>query len=111
MRINDWRRKIDAIDTAMLHLLNLRAELALEVGRLKDQHDVGLRVPAREQQILARMKRLNSGPLSDQSVEKIYQMILDESIHTQEKNGYGKARSLRATSARSPARRRKAAAA
>jgi chorismate mutase-like protein len=111
MRINDWRRKIDAIDTAMLHLLNLRAELALEVGRLKGQHGVGLRVPEREQQILGRMKRLNSGPLSDQSVEKIYQMILDESIHTQEKNGYGKARALRSTGTRPSARRRKAAAA
>jgi len=110
MRITEWRRKIDAIDTAMLHLLNLRAELALEVGRLKDQHGVGLRAPEREQQILARMKRLNSGPLSDQSVERIYHMILDESIHTQEKNGYGEARSLRATAARSPSRRRKAAA-
>lgn len=111
MRINDWRRKIDAIDTAMLHLLNLRAELALEVGRLKNRSGAALRVPAREQQILGRMKRLNSGPLSDQSVERIYQMILDESIHTQVKNGYGKAQALRATGARPSARRRKAAAA
>ena len=111
MRINDWRRKIDAIDTAMLHLLNLRAELALEVGRLKNLHGVSLRVPAREQQILGRMKRLNSGPLSNQSIEKIYQMILYESIHTQEKNGFGKARPLRAAGARSQGRRRKAAAA
>lgn len=115
MRINDWRRKIDAIDTAMLHLLNLRAELALEVGRLKDQHGVGLRVPAREQQILGRMKRLNTGPLSDQSVEKIYGVILDESIHTQERNGYGKARPLRAAvatgQARGGSKRRRVAAA
>ena len=88
MRIDAWRKKIDAIDTAMLHLLNLRAELALEVGRLKNQRGVGLRVPVREQQILGRMKRLNSGPLSDASVEKIYQAILDESIRTQESSGY-----------------------
>lgn len=111
MRINDWRRKIDAIDTAMLHLLNLRAELALEVGRLKERNGVCLRVPAREQQILGRMKRLNSGPLSNQSVEKIYQIILDESIHTQQRNSYGKARPLRAAGARPQVRRRKAAAA
>lgn len=111
MRINDWRRKIDAIDTAMLHLLNLRAELALEVGRLKDRHGVHLRVPEREQQILGRMKRLNSGPLSDPSVERIYKMILDESIHTQERNGYGKTRAMRASGTRAQAKRRKAAAA
>jgi chorismate mutase-like protein len=111
MSINDWRKKIDAIDTAMLHLLNLRAELALEVGRLKEQRGVGLRVPEREQQILGRMKRLNSGPLSNQSVERIYQTILDQSIHTQERNGYGRARPMRASGTHTPARRRKAAAA
>ena len=33
MDISDWRKKIDAIDTAMLQLINLRAGLALEVGR------------------------------------------------------------------------------
>lgn len=111
MRINDWRRKIDAIDTVMLHLLNLRAELALEVGQLKGQRGIALRVPAREQEILARMKRLNSGPLEDLSVERIYQIILVESIHTQEVNGCGNTRSLGMAGTRMHPRRRKAAAA
>ena len=56
MKIIDWRGKIDAIDTALLHLLNLRTELALEVGRLKDDEGVALRVPAREQEILSRSR-------------------------------------------------------
>jgi chorismate mutase-like protein len=86
MKIKNWRRKIDAIDSAMLHLLNLRAELALEVGRLKGQRGLALRVPAREQEILTRMKKLNSGPLGQDSIEKIYQLILNESIRTQERN-------------------------
>ena len=76
MKIIDWRSKIDAIDTAMLHLLNLRTELALEVGRLKADEGVALRVPAREQEILSRMKSLNPGPLANDSVAKIYQVIL-----------------------------------
>ena len=42
-KIIDWRGKIDAIDTALLHLLNLRTELALEVGRLKADEGVSLR--------------------------------------------------------------------
>jgi chorismate mutase / prephenate dehydratase len=89
MKIIDWRSKIDAIDTALLHLLNLRTELALEVGRLKADEGVSLRVPAREQEILSRMKSLNPGPLSIDSVAKIYQVILDESIRTQQQYGYG----------------------
>jgi len=92
MKIHYWRRKIDAIDTAMLHLLNLRTELALEVGRMKGDAGVELRVPAREHEILSRMSRLNSGPLDEEAVTKIYQLILDQSIRIQELNGCGKTR-------------------
>lgn len=91
MKIDDWRRKIDAIDTAMLHLLNLRTELALEVGRLKGQAGLVLRVPEREREILDRMKALNPGPLDAAAIERIYQNILDESIRTQLRNGCGTA--------------------
>jgi chorismate mutase len=90
MKINDWRRKIDAIDTALLHLLNLRTELALEVGRLKEQEGVSLRALVREQEILRRMKELNPGPLDDEAIARIYQLILDQSIRTQELHGFGK---------------------
>ncbi len=89
MRIDDWRRKIDAIDTAMLHLLNLRTELALEVGRLKNEAGVALRAPTREQEILSRMKELNPGPLDDEAIGNIYQVMLNESIRTQERHGFG----------------------
>ena len=91
MKIDHWRRKIDAIDTAMLHLLNLRTELALEVGKLKGQAGLVLRVPEREREILNRMKGLNPGPLDGIAIERIYQVILDESIRTQVANGCGSA--------------------
>jgi chorismate mutase len=90
MKIDDWRRKIDAIDTAMLHLLNLRTELALEVGRFKNEEGVALRVPAREQEILNRLKGLNPGPLDGEAIEKIYQLILDQSVRSQELHGLGR---------------------
>jgi hypothetical protein len=35
------------------------------------------------------MKKLNPGPLDSEAVEKIYQLILDESIRIQESYGYG----------------------
>lgn len=89
MRIDDWRRKIDAIDTALLHLLNLRTELAIEVGKLKGDQGVSLRVPGREREILERMAGLNPGPLDRDAVAKIYQVILNESIRTQVLHGCG----------------------
>ena len=91
MKIGDWRTKIDAIDTTLLHLLNVRAAFALEVGRLKGEAGLRLRVPAREREILSRMKKVNPGPLDSEAVEKIYQLILNESIRVQESYGYGKA--------------------
>jgi chorismate mutase len=106
MKIIDWRSKIDAIDTALLHLLNLRTELALEVGRLKSDEGVSLRVPAREQEILSRMKSLNPGPLAIDSVTKIYQVILDESIRTQQQYGYGAHERRHPAPASAPARKR-----
>jgi len=90
MNIDDWRRKIDAIDTALLHLLNLRAELALEVGKLKNEGGVALRSPRREKAILARMKSLNHGPLDGRAVEEIYQEILDQSRRAQKLHKDGK---------------------
>ena len=89
LKIGDWRTKIDAIDTTLLHLLNVRAAFALEVGKLKGQAGMLLRVPAREREILLRMKKLNPGPLDGEAVEKIYQLILNESIRIQESYGYG----------------------
>ncbi|MFZ0580117.1 MAG: chorismate mutase [Candidatus Acidiferrales bacterium] len=90
IKIGDWRAKIDAIDTTLLHLLNVRAGFALEVGRLKGASGIALRVPAREQEILTRMKSLNPGPLDSEAVEKIYRLILHESIRVQEAHGLGK---------------------
>jgi chorismate mutase len=89
MKIENWRKKIDTIDSALLQLLNLRTELALDVRLLKSEQGLSLRAPAREQEILLRMKKLNPGPLASESVVRIYQVILDESIRTQEVNDCG----------------------
>jgi chorismate mutase-like protein len=89
MKIGDWRDKIDAIDTTLLHLLNVRAGFALEVGRLKGARGIALRVPQREQEILARLKSLNPGPLDERAIETIYHAILSQSIRIQAEHGLG----------------------
>jgi chorismate mutase len=107
MKIGDWRTKIDAIDTTLLHLLNVRAAFALEVGRLKGEAGLLLRVPAREREILSRMKKVNPGPLDSEAVEKIYQLILNESIRVQESYGYGSAGLSKGKQAQAREKRRK----
>jgi chorismate mutase-like protein len=84
MKLDGWRHKIDAIDTAMLHLLSLRTELALEVGRAKRVEGAAVRVPQREQEIIERLKSINPGPLDNEAIEKIYRLIFDMSVRAQE---------------------------
>jgi chorismate mutase len=107
IKIGDWRAKIDAIDTTLLHLLNVRAGFALEVGRLKGASGMALRVPEREQEILSRMKNLNPGPLDGEAVEKIYRLILHESIRIQQAHGLGEAELPKSGKAQADTRERR----
>jgi|SRR5215831_15578534 len=86
MDISDWRKKIDAVDAAVLHLLNLRAGFALEVGKLKGEGGLSLRTPEREREIVKRMQSLNPGPLDASEVGRIYETIVSQCIHAQERD-------------------------
>ena len=70
MTIGGWRKKIDEIDAILLQLLNLRAEFAVEVARLKEEEGLALCAPERELKVLARMQNSNSGPLDREAVEE-----------------------------------------
>ena len=87
MDISDWRKKIDEVDAAVLKLVNLRADMAIEIGKIKSQEGIGLRVPAREREIVERMQAANPGPLDAESIAKIYETIVSQCIRAQERNG------------------------
>ena len=77
-KIEDRRRQIDAIDDELLRLINERARLAIEVGELKLRSETPLCDQGREREVLARAARANPGPLSEQSVARIFQCVVDE---------------------------------
>lgn len=83
--INNPRAEIDAIDTEILRLLNRRAEIALRVGAAKTKVDTSLCDPQRESEVLERLTRENAGPFDAHAVENIFQRIIDESLHLQQK--------------------------
>ncbi len=89
MDISDWRKKIDEVDAAVLKLVNLRADMAIEIGKLKSQEGIGLRTPTREREIVERMQAANPGPLDAESIAKIYETIVGQCIRAQERNGGG----------------------
>lgn len=79
MDIEDWRVRIDEVDLKILGLLNQRADYSLEIGEIKQRRHLPIYVPEREKQIYDRLEQLNSGPLSNAAVRRLFERIIDES--------------------------------
>jgi len=75
VNIEEWRNRIDEIDRELVDLLNKRAELAVKVGEEKRRTETVVYDPEREEEILRRVARLNSGPLSDAALDSIYRQV------------------------------------
>lgn len=78
-RLGVLRGDIDEVDTKILQMLNQRASLSLEVGRIK-QHDLGIVLkPQREREILATLEARNMGPLPQKHMRAIWREIFSSS--------------------------------
>lgn len=73
-QLKQLRDQIDTIDDELLRLVSRRAELAQQIGKLK-KGDVIYR-PEREAQILARIQKHNSGPISDAHIKQLFTEIM-----------------------------------
>ncbi|HSH55074.1 MAG TPA: prephenate dehydratase [Methylotenera sp.] len=73
-KLKSCRDEIDALDNEMLKLVSRRAQLAHEIGGLKD--DGVIYRPEREAQVLRRLTELNAGPLSAEAVTNIFRSIM-----------------------------------
>ena len=78
-RIEEWRRRIDAIDDQIVRLLNSRSACVLEIGRIKRALGLPLYSPDREGALLERVLRENPGPLDGPAVRRLFERIIDES--------------------------------
>jgi chorismate mutase-like protein len=74
------REKIDAIDSQLLRLLNERATLALEVGKVKSRDGLPIYAPDREASLLRSLVEKNEGPLSPQAIRAIYREIMSAAL-------------------------------
>ena len=84
-KVNSPRAEIDRIDGEILRLLNERAAIALRVGEAKTSVDTSLCDPKRETEVLERLQKENPGPFDERSIANIFQRIIDESLHLQQK--------------------------
>ena len=72
-QLKQLRDQIDAIDSELLKLVSTRADLARQIGQLKN--GMAYR-PEREAQVLARLSKLNAGPLANEQVARLFTEIM-----------------------------------
>lgn len=78
-RIASCRQQIDDTDRQIVALLNQRARIVAEVGRIKQEAHLPVTASAREQQVLDHIVQVGSpGPLPPDRLRRIYQTILRE---------------------------------
>lgn len=75
-RLAALRRDIDEVDSQILALLNRRAELVLQVGKVKAAKNKDFYVPQREEEIQARLAASNPGPFPTGALRPVYREIL-----------------------------------
>lgn len=76
MDIQTLREQIDALDQEIVARLNQRADLARQIGALKEDQQAPTFAPAREAEVLARARAAGAGPLPAAAVEAIYREII-----------------------------------
>ena len=75
-RIEELRGRIDELDRDIVKTLNRRAELALAIRDLKPQVNKPLYDPKREQEIFESLREANDGPLFDDNLREIWDVLL-----------------------------------
>jgi chorismate mutase-like protein len=77
--LEDLRKDIDRIDEVLVRLLNERARVACEVGRLKKAQGVEVYQPEREKEVLAHVRSVAvEGPLGAEAIGRLFERIIDE---------------------------------
>jgi chorismate mutase/prephenate dehydratase len=75
-RLKPLRDRIDAIDGRIVELLNERARVATEVGRIK--HETGAPVfrPEREAEVLRKVAAKSAGPLGETALANVFREVM-----------------------------------
>lgn len=73
-----FRDEIDDIDAEVLKLLSRRAECAKEIGEIKQNQTVAVPFyrPEREKAVLERLMSLNTGPLPDKEIHRLFREVM-----------------------------------
>lgn len=80
MSLDDLRNKIDDLDCRLVELLNERARVVVEIGKLKDKTAKPVYAPDREKQVFEKIAAANKGPLPDKCLMAIWRELMSGSF-------------------------------
>lgn len=89
-RLKLLRGEIDFLDEKICRLLNQRAEVAREIGRVKSQFQKDPYNSQREEEIIKRMESQNTGPFPREAISAVFREIISacRSLEVELRVGY-----------------------
>jgi chorismate mutase/prephenate dehydratase len=78
--LDELRKRIDAMDEKIVQLLNERARVVVDIGKLKQQSKEPIYAPDREKIVLSKIRQLNHGPLPNRCLDAVYRELMSGSF-------------------------------
>ncbi|WCN37059.1 bifunctional 3-deoxy-7-phosphoheptulonate synthase/chorismate mutase [Aneurinibacillus uraniidurans] len=82
-KLEQLRSNLDEVNLEILGLINKRAELVQEIGKLKLKQGVNRFDPERERQMLNLILENNKGPFEDSTIQHLFKQIFSASLELQ----------------------------
>lgn len=80
----DLRARISSLDRRLVAVLNERAQMVVEVGKLKRRAGMAVYTPHREAEVVDRAIKASNGLLSSRTVEAIFRELMSGSVMLQQ---------------------------
>ena len=87
--LNELRREVDHVNRDLLQLLQERAELVLEISRVKRAAGLTPYDPMREEAMIREVLAASRGPMSAEHLRAIFAAVFRASLDVQERDGHG----------------------
>jgi chorismate mutase/prephenate dehydratase len=78
--LEELRNKIDEIDSNLVRVLNERARVVIDIGKLKSQTGSPVYAPDREKEVLEKVAGHNKGPLPNKCLTAIWRELMSGSF-------------------------------
>ena len=77
--------EVDQLDQEIIDLLSQRVKEAGAIGKIKHANGADYYDPTREAIVMAKVKGLNSGPITDATIQSVYREVISGSISLEKK--------------------------